>query len=153
VKWMWASYSLVHIHFTNLPKSTLLTLPILNSTMENCLLDKFGKWTLHVHHVHLAKWPSPNPHHQLAKSQSPHCQVTKPTLPSHWEQFESLNHEFYFFFVSNLSEWRGEIESPSTFYFLKINFLTMSDLCSWMKLILMDEFNPIDWMNFICESC
>ncbi len=110
-------------------KSTLLTLPILNWTMENCFLDKFAKLTLHVHHVHFAKWPSPNPYHQLAKSQSSHCQVTKATLPSHqvhigkssppyWEQFESLNHEFYFFFVSNLSERCGEIDSPSALFFI-----------------------------------
>jgi hypothetical protein len=156
-------------------KSTLLTLPILNLTMENCLLDK--KLTLHLHHIHFAKWPSPNPHHQLAKSPSPHCQVTKFTLPGHqvhiakspsshcqvtkstlpshqvhiamspsphcqvtkstlpshqvhiakssppyWEQFESLNHEFYFFLVSYLNEWCGEIDSPSAFFFWKLIF-------------------------------
>ncbi len=132
--------------------------------MENWLLDKFGKLTLRVHHVHFAEWPSPNPHHQLAKSQSPHCQVTKSTLPSHqvhiakpWppyrEQFESLNHEFYFFLVSNLREWCVVKLTHQVHFFFQLIFLSISNLCSWMKLILMDESNPIDLMNFICRPC
>lgn len=103
---------------------------------------------------------------RVAKSKStpPTCQITKSTLPSHqvhigkslppyWEQFESSNHEFYFFLVSNLSEWCVVKLTHQVHFFFSINFLTMSNLCSWMKLILMDESNPIDWMNFICGSC
>jgi hypothetical protein len=108
------------------------------STPPTCQVTKS---TLPSHKVHIAKSPSP------------HCQVTKFTLASHWEQFQSLNHEFYFFFVSNLSEWRGEIESPSTFFFYKSIFWPWAIYVHGWKMILMDESNPIDWMNFICESC
>lgn len=111
--------------------------------MENWLLDKFGKLTLRVHHVHFAEWPSPNPHHQLAKSQSPHCQVTKFTLASHCLHIESNLKVQIMSFISSLC--------PILVNDVWWNWLTKCifffQLIFWPWAIYVHGWNWFWWMN------